>query len=450
MTNQTRKMKARVLLLLISLVLSVGGFSQGDESKYGDTPEQIKKCKECLSLYREYRDQGVESDALNFWRCALQTCPKSSKALYIDGADFYGKILDKIYQDSSKMDMRDAYLDTLMTVYDMRIQYFNEEGKVLGFKAVDLYKYDESKAAEANAMLKRAIELRQMETDANTASKYYQTLFEMYKMDKASKSDLLVEYMPVLDILDYNIARLEDDRYKSRYEKAKKNLDAFFIKIAECEDIYRILGERIAASPNDIELNKKSLAVMNKRDCTDDPLYLEVAERVYQDEPTAPAAYSIGIEKLKAKEYSDALKYFEEAIKLCGDCIDANQYHLRAGQTASILGQTSKARRHANDILKTDPNSGEAYMLIGDAIISGANACDDGKLGKAGAYWLATDYYQQAKAVDSEVASKANQKIAGYQKYFPPTKDIFFNGYEVGQKYTVECFGETTTVRSSD
>lgn len=443
-------MKARVLLLLTSLVLSIGGFSQDGDSKYGDTPEQQQKCKECLSLYREYRDQGIDADALTFWRCALQTCPQSSKAIYIDGADFYGKILDKIYQDSSKMDMRNAYLDTLMTVYDMRIQYFGEEGKVMGFKAVDLFKYDESRAEEANSMLKRAIELRQNETDANTASKYYQTLFEMYKMDKASKSDLLVEYMPVLDILDYNIARLEDERDRSRYEKAKKNLDAFFIKIAECEDIYRILGERIAASPNDIELNKKSLAVMNKRDCTDDPLYLEVAERVYKDEPTAPAAYSIGIEKLKAKEYSDALNYFEEAIKLCGNCIDANQYRLRAGQTASLLGQGSKARKYANDILKTDPNNGEAYMLIGDAIVSSSKACDDGKLGAASVYWLATDYYNQAKAVDKDVASKANQKISGYHKYFPDKKTIFFNGYEVGQQYKVECFGETTTVRSSD
>ena len=50
---------------------------------------------------------------------------------------------------------------------------------------------------------------------------------------------------------------------------------------------------------------------MNKRDCTDNPLYLEVAERVYADEPTAPAAYSIGIEKLKnEKLWSSALKYF--------------------------------------------------------------------------------------------------------------------------------------------
>jgi len=421
-----------------------------DDSKYGDTPEEVKKCKECISLYREFRDQDQEKDALKFWRCALKICPASAKTLYIDGARFYGNILDKIHENPEKADERDAYLDTLMTVYDMRIENFGEEGKVLAMKAVDLYKYDESKAKEANQLLAKAMDITENETDAITASKYYQTLYEMYKNDQATKSDLLVEYMPVLDILDYNIARLEDEAMVERYEKAKKNLDAFFVKIAECDDIYRILGERIAQSPNDIKLNAKALAVMNKRDCTDDPLYVQVAERVYQNKPTAPAAYSIGIEKLKIKEYSDALNYFEEAIELCDGCIDLNRYYLRASQTATILGKTSKARTYANNILETEPNSGEAYMLMGDAIAGSANACDDGKLGKASAYWLATDYYAKARNVDPSVASKANQKISGYQKYFPATKDIFYHNLNKGDSYMVECFGETTTVRTND
>lgn len=442
-------MKAKIFLILTTITLGLNVQGQ-DQSKYGDTPEQIKKCKECLSLYREYRDQNIQADALTFWRCALQTCPQSSKTLYVDGSNFYGDKLDLIYQDSTQFELRDLYIDTLMTVYDMRIQYFGEEGKVLGRKAVDLYKYDKSRAKEANEMLDRAIELRETSTDANTVSKFYQTLYEMYRQGEATKSDLLVEYMPVVEILDYNIARAEDEKQRNRYIKAKNNLDAFFIKIAECDDIYRILGERLAATPNDIELNEKALAVMNKRDCSDNPLYLEVAERVYKNEPTAPAAYSIGIEKLKNKAYADALKYFEEAIKLCEDCIEINQYNLRAGQTASLLGQTAKSRKFANNILKSEPNNGEAYMLIGDAIVSSSKACDDGKLGSASVYWLATDYYAQAKAVDKSVAAKANQKINGYKKYFPLKNDIFFNNLEVGSTYTVECFGETTIIRSSD
>ena len=442
-------MKTKALSLIFTTIFAIGGLAQ-DDSKYGSTPEEVEECKKNLSLYREYRDQGLADQALPYWRGAFETCPKSAKTLYIDGARFYGDILDAIHEDETKEAETAAYLDTLMMIYDKRIEHFGEEGKVLTYKANDLFKYDETRADEANAMFKRSMELQGMDTDAIAASKYYQTLYEMYRNDQAEKSDLLVEYMPVLDILDFNIAKLEDEKMRSRYEKAKSNLDAFFVKIAECEDIFRILGERIAQSPNDIELNKKSLAVMNKRDCTDGELYLEVAERVYADKPTAPAAYSIGIQKLKSEDYGDALNYFEEAINLCGDCIELNQYYLRAGQTAVIRGQASKARNYANKILQKDRNSGEAYMLIGDAIAASAGSCDDGKLGKAGAYWLAVDYYQKARSVDSEVAQKASQKISGYSKYFPPSKELFFHGKEVGDTYTVECIGEETTVRASD
>ena len=440
-----------VISLFTVLLLSLTASAQEDSTKYGDTPELQQKCKECISLYRGYRDQKMDKEALPYWRCTFRTCPQSAKTLYIDGAKFYGEILDKIYQDSTKLDVRNAYIDTLMMVYDKRIEYFGEEGKVLTYKANDLYKYDESRAMEANKMLKRSMELEGMNSDAITASLYYQTLYKMYKNGNATKSDLLVEYMPVLEILDYNIARLDDENQKLRYEKARTNLDNFFVKIADCDDIYKILGERLAATPNDIDLNKKALAVMNKRDCTDNDLFLQVAERVYKDKPTPDAAYSIGIQKLKAKDYTTAMKYFEEAINLCSDCIELNKFYLRAGQTATILGQTGKARGFANKIIASDPKSGDAYMLIGDAIASGAKACDDGKLGMAGAYWLATDYYAKAKSVDSSVTDRANEKIASYRKYFPAKKDIFFNNLNEGDPYKVECQGgETTTVRSSD
>lgn len=442
-------MKTKLISFLLLGFIAIDGWAQ-DDSKYGSTPEEVEECKKNLSLYREYRDQNLVDQAMPFWRAAFELCPQSAKTLFIDGAKFYGDILDGIRDDSTKLDERNAYLDTLMLIYDKRIENFNEEGKVLTYKANDLYKYDESRADEANKMFKRSMELMGMNTDAIAASKYYQTLYGLYRDGKVEKSDLLVEYMPVLDILEYNIAKLEDEKKRERYEKAKGNLDAFFIKIAECDDIIRILGERIAQSPNDIELNKKALAVMNKRDCTDDPLFLEVAERVYADKPTASAAYSIGIQKLKSKEYGDALKYFEEAADLCGDCIDLNQYYLRAGQSAVIMGNSSKARSFAKKILADEPRHGDALMLIGDAIASSAKSCDDGKLGTAGAYWLAVDYYQRAKSADSGIANRANQKIAGYKKYFPLKTELFFNGVENGATYTVECFGETTTVRSSD
>ncbi len=443
-------MKNKLFALAAFALMALSTFAQTDESKYGNTPEEIDECKKFISLYREYRDQNLWEQAMPFWRSAFKTCPQSAVTLYIDGAKFYGKILDGIYEDVSKIAIRNAYIDTLMNIYDQRIKYFNDEGKVLAYKANDLYKYDETRIVEANTMMKRSLELEGNNADALVLSKYYQSLFNMYKAGKATKSDLLVEYIPVLDILDHNIARVEDEKARERYEKAKNNLDAFFIKIAECDDIYKILGERIAEAPNDIELNKKVLAVMNKRDCTDGNLYLKVAERVYKDKPTPAAAYSIGIQKLKAKEYNTAMKYFEEAADLCGDCIEIEQYYLRTGQVATIMGNHVKAIAMANKILQSKPRSGEAYMLKGDAIATSAKNCSEEKLGAAGAYLLAVDYYTKAKSVDPSVAEKAAQKISGYQKYFPLKTDVFFNNLAVGDTYTVVCFGETTIIRTQD
>ena len=204
-------MKNAIFSLLAVMFMAFSANAQED-SKYGATPEDQQKCKECISLYREYRDQEMQKDALPFWRCAFRTCPQSALTLYIDGAKFYGNILDGIYEDSTRTQDTQAYLDTLMMIYDTRIENFGEEGKVLTYKANDLFNYDNTRAEEANAMLKRSMELEGMNSDAIAASKYYQTLYEMYKIDKATKSDLLVEYMPVLEILDYNIARLEDEK----------------------------------------------------------------------------------------------------------------------------------------------------------------------------------------------------------------------------------------------
>jgi hypothetical protein len=445
-----QKMKKPVGLIALFGLMVLTLSAQPDESRFGNTPEEIEECKKSLSLYREYRDQNQMQDALPYWRDAFRICPQSAKTIFIDGVKFYTSMLDEIGDNEARLSERNAYIDTLMHIYDKRIEHFGEEGKVLAYKANDLFKYDESRASEANAMMKRSLELEGMDSDAIVASKYYQTLFTMYKNKEATKSDLLVEYMPVLEILDYNISKLEDEKARERYEKAKNNLDAFFIKIAECDDIYRILGERIADAPNDIELNKKALAVMNKRDCSDNELYTQVAERVYRDKPTASAAYSLGIQKLKAKEYNEALKYFQEAADLCGDCVQVDTYLLRAGQTATILGQPTRAMSFAARILEIKPRSGEAYILKGDAVASGAKMCEGEPLGAAGAYLLAVDFYNKAKSVDNSVSDKANQKIAGYQKYFPQKTDVFFNNLEVGQVYKVEAFGKETTIRVSE
>ena len=99
-------------------------------------------------------------------------------------------------------------------------------------------------------------------------------------------------------------------------------------------------------------------------------------------------------------------------------------------------------------MLAINPNNGQAYLLHGDAIAAMSGACDDGALGARSVYWLAVDYYNRAKNVDSSVDSVANKKIAQMKQQYPSKEDIFTFTKKEGESFTVPCIGETTTIRA--
>lgn len=429
------------------IILFIGSSLWGFAQDYGATPEIEEKCKQYLSLYREFRNQKLYEDAVGPWRQAVNTCPKAAKTLYTDGVTFYRHIIEQT-EDSL---VADKYIDSLLQVYDQRIEHYGQEGFVLGLKGVDMMRYRPELAEEAEKVLRRSVDLQKFETDAQVLSRFYQTIYELYREGKADRSDLMTEFMPVLEYIEYNILNLEDSIQAGRYEQARENLYTFFIKIADdCDKVVEILSKKLNEDPTDIEENEKVLKVLNEADCTESDFFLEVAERVYQNTPTHDAAYSIGMRKLANKEYPEAKKYFDEAIDLCsqGKCVKMEQYLMRAGQVAIIQGQNSNARSYASKIIEINPKSGDAYLLHGDAIAASSKQCDDGKLGSKAAFWLAVDYYKQARSVDPSVAEKANNKIATYSKYFPDQEQLFFQTLAEGDTYTVECFGEDTKVRA--
>jgi hypothetical protein len=120
---------------------------------------------------------------------------------------------------------------------------------------------------------------------------------------------------------------------------------------------------------------------------------------------------------------------------------------MKAGQAAKNAGQVSKCIRYARKAAKADPANGEPYLLIGDAVASMVSACNNSPLGGREVYWLATDYYQRAKSVDSSVADKARTKISQVRRSYPTIDDLFTYGITEGKDIRVECLGESTTAR---
>lgn len=426
MVLQTQiQLKMNIRKSIAFAMFAVAGLSVAnaqDDSKFGATPEDQQKCKENISLYREFRDQKDYASAYEPWKAAVSICPKSALSLYTDGAKF---LKNRIKATKVKAE-RDAMIDSLMWVYDMRMEHFGDSGKVMGYKGVDIFTIKKDPVLAYETM-KFGVNRTKDKTPAAIIDLYYRSMFETLKLEKVTKADMLEEYLVLSDYVSTGMAKAKESR-KASYSKVKSNLDEIFVLIATCEDIEGIAKERFEAAPDNLDNVKKLMKILAKRDCTDGEIFTKVAAKLNELDPSHESAYALSLSLLKKSNYSEALKYSKQALELAGEEIgqDAKVDYLLAAASAAIgAGQASTAASFARKVLKLDSNNGKAYLLIGDAIAMSAPNCGDDEVMKKAGYWLAVDYYQKAKAKDANVASAANSKISAYRKRFPDKKLLF-------------------------
>lgn len=471
MNNMDMKTNTNPLALLLATAAALTfwlGNAQAQE-KYGETPEQQELCKESLNNFISFYKQKDYSEAYNQWLKVSERCPaNASQSFYAYGL----RMLDNLLEGAAASDpARVAQLqDSILMVHDLYIEHFPATSKnpkngceVLADKANAYYDfYGKDSAFVANAWLKEAVDCLGAEANAKTLSNYYITSFYAMKAlegeaAQAKLAEMLTEYLTLVDYCDAAISSAnasEDERTAKVYEKVKSNIDQVFVTIADCDEMVPVLQVKYDEAPEDILLLEKILRLLNKKDCTDSELYLPVATAVHAAKPSSTSAYSIGINFAKVENYSEAFTYLEQAVELCPDCGDRAAYILKAGQVASFLGNSYKAKDYARQLLELDPESAEGYMLIGDAIAGAASACDDGALGMRAAYWVASDYYARARGMgDETLQERASRKIGSCEKQFPTVEDIFTVGKAVGDSFKVgaipgcPCAGETTRIR---
>ena len=276
----------------------------------------------------------------------------------------------------------------------------------------------------------------------------YTALNCLYGEGAVTKEQMLSEYVRLSALIEQNLADpnlKETDR--ELWIKSRDNVNGNFFRIAECKDIGSIADKLVQEKPDDLELKVRLLKVLNSKDCTEEKIYLKLATDVHKANPTSESAYSLGQSYVRAGNLSEASGYMMQAVELCTGCSDRVKYLLKAGQVASALGNHSKARSYANQVLQIEPKNGEALILIGNAIAAQAGGCEVPD--SWGAYWLAYDYYQRARSLDPSVSDKASERMGSCNARFPTKEELFFRNMKEGDSFQVGCGGlnESTTVR---
>jgi tetratricopeptide (TPR) repeat protein len=412
------------------------------------------------SLYYEFYKQWKQSnyksdawkDAVKPWRWVFLNCPKSTKNIYLHGEN----LLDNMIKHESDKEKKEKLIDTLMMIYDHRIQYFGSEGYVLGKKGSDLYKLRPEAYEESYEILKRSIEIEGNESNGPVLIYYFRSAEKMVKNEKVDAGVLVDIYDQTSGIIEYNLNKSIKENKESEitnWENVKGNIELSFEPWATCPELIRIYTVKFNESPDNIELLRKITKILDKTNCTDSDLFLQALQKLVQiePEPSAKSAELLGKLYIKREQYEEATKYLLQAADLCTDNNDKADIHYLLANVFFQMKQLSTARAQCYEVIKIKPNDGKAYILIGDLYSSSAKQCGEDDLTNKVAYWAAVDKYFKAKSVDSTVAELATTKINTFKQYFPSKETIFFYDKVPGEPYTVECWiNETTTVRTSD
>lgn len=220
------------------------------------------------------------------------------------------------------------------------------------------------------------------------------------------------------------------------------------------EERLEFLQTRLEADPENIEVAAELFDIYLELGYRDEGA--ELGDRLLEMDPSPLTYRRLGELHLQDGNAAQATSYYEEALAMLGDDEDATVRRdilFNLGIARQQEGGVSQARSFFRQAIQLDANFGQAYIAIGDLYATAVSNCGSFEREDRAVYWLAVDYYERARAMDSSVAAQANQKVATYRRSFPDQEALFFKSWEPGQSYQVNygCYAwiaETTTVRA--
>ncbi|MBI1286879.1 MAG: hypothetical protein GC178_04805 [Flavobacteriales bacterium] len=438
-----------MLVIVQLLLIGTSGFAQDGDDKFGADPD---KCRENVSLYREYYKQKNYDDAIMGWRWVFKNCPASTKNIVINGPTIIEHFIKK---NEGNPDVRKAYIDTLMMVYDKRIElYPDDKGYGLGRKGMDMYEYAEDDYTDAYNTLMESMETDKLITDPYVLMRLYLAGMKRLKAEQVELETMYDLYDKVSEILDDQYSKLpegatEDNNIDmKKINQARSVIDPNFEAIAKEDQYVALMEPKVDAEPDNVQLLEKVVVMMTKRKWTNNDFYLKAAELLYKKNPSATAAYGLYEGYAKKGQDDEAAKYLEESVKLEQDKNEKADKMLKLAKVYGGQKNYSKARSTAQDAAALKPGWGEPYIYIGELYLGTAASCGSTPCDSKYGIWAAEDMFLKAKAVDSSMAEEAGKKAASCKKYYPIAKDCFFEGIKDGDKVTVGGWiGVETTAR---
>lgn len=443
-------MKLSVVKLAFTVVLAaISGtaVAQNWGPEWGENATQEERQQNVL-MFNYYKDAYENKNydlALDYYRQLLVKAPKSRQNLYV----YAGNIYKTRIQQSRSLTDKNAYIDTLMSVYDKRIEFFGDDKRygrdyLLVQKAKDFLNFKPADREGMREMFSQAIDANANNLSADNLALiniFFKELTDDYKQEMLDMEEYLEYYEKYSTLMAKATGPSADE--------ARTTFDALFIQseAADCDSIERIYKTRVADNPNDTSVLQKAFTQLKGLNCSSS-FFFQVGEKYFAAEPLSSTAMTLAkaYEKVgnlrKSKEYlTKAVDIEPDPIAKANLCVEISGMEINANNGRS-------AADFARMALRYNPQNGYAYMFLAQGYAIGAAECAD--FDRQSVYWLAVDELQKARRIFSgsrDDLNSVNELIGAFSANFPATEELFFRGLKVGDSYDVKCnwvTGKTT------
>jgi len=311
-------------------------FSGPQYAKWGDTPEEREKNILNSNFLKESYDNRDYDAAARYLRDLLNSCPDASVAIYQRGANVYKQKINRAKNVTEK----NAYIDSLMQIYDLRAKYFGDNAKqglafILDQKAREYLAYKPNDRAGIRKAFREALEAGGDNADPETVVAYFSNLCDDYKnTDEVMPDEVIAEYDRLSQFFEKHPEAAE---MKGQFDTAFGVSGA-----ASCENLEKLFGAKLAAAPDDEALLAQAVALMSRADCSSD-FFLATAEKFYAVKPSSNTALSLAQVFQNKHDYAKAMTYLNEALAVEKDDAERQKLLARIGLVGLAANDVSGA-----------------------------------------------------------------------------------------------------------
>ncbi len=435
--------KPIILTALIFLYLSPAISQNANGFKFASKEDSIK-CGQYLSAYRGFFNLKLYDDAYETWWYTFNNCPASRVRMYVDGVTMYRFYID----EAPPGPVKEGLIDTLMLIYDQRMEYFKDEGNVLGRKGRDLLTYrgeDMDEVEKAYEMLKKSVEIQGKKSQDAVILLFMTSGIALKNEGRIDDIQVIEDYFSVIVILDQLKGR------SSRWAKARASIDEMMLNenILTCEVLDDYFKPQFEQNKNDKTFLEKVITFYTATGCDRTEMYASASENLYRIEPGPESAHNLAILFITRNDFQKATTYLKEAVQ--GEDTDPEvkaEWYYELAVLSNANKDFCEAIGYARESIQLKSNYGKAYVALGDAFIASRDNLGD-DFQQRTAFWAGVDMYKKSISVDPSLAGETNKKVNIYSRQYPHGEDVFFLDLKDGDSYRVEgCINVNTTVRS--